>query len=194
MEKLEIARRQLGTALFLFVQNADPVSVHCLACGGGEIAEGLAKQTSGESFIDGIRQNFPDTSFREIKSIRNKYWNAFKHLTKKDGIDREDEYLLKEFSDDQNDAALLVGWWDYAQTGAPLPIEAQVFQVWFFAQNLDRLAPDADTEPYTQMFKNIGAMDRSKKKDILKCRITRARQDLEVMTDARTDTRPLMLT
>lgn len=33
--KAAVARRQLGTALALFLDDSDPISVHCLACGGG---------------------------------------------------------------------------------------------------------------------------------------------------------------
>jgi hypothetical protein len=36
-EKTQIARRQLGTALALFLENYDPVSVHTLTCAGCEI-------------------------------------------------------------------------------------------------------------------------------------------------------------
>jgi hypothetical protein len=39
LDKAQIARRQLGTALALFIEDLDPVSVHTLACAGGEIAE-----------------------------------------------------------------------------------------------------------------------------------------------------------
>ena len=31
------------TALDLFLRDKDPISVQCLACGGGEVVEGLAE-------------------------------------------------------------------------------------------------------------------------------------------------------
>jgi hypothetical protein len=37
--KIASARRQLGTALALYLQDADPVSVHCLAGGGCELID-----------------------------------------------------------------------------------------------------------------------------------------------------------
>jgi hypothetical protein len=42
LDKAQIARRQLGAALALFIDDLDSVAVHVLACGGGEIAERLA--------------------------------------------------------------------------------------------------------------------------------------------------------
>jgi hypothetical protein len=36
LDKTEVARRQLGTALALFLQDADPVSVHALASPSSE--------------------------------------------------------------------------------------------------------------------------------------------------------------
>jgi hypothetical protein len=44
-DKTEIARRQLGTALALFIEDRDPVSVHTLACAGCEIAEYLTPKS-----------------------------------------------------------------------------------------------------------------------------------------------------
>lgn len=47
LTKLSVAKGQLVTALDLFMRDKDPISVHCLACGGGEVIEGLA-ETQGE--------------------------------------------------------------------------------------------------------------------------------------------------
>lgn len=50
LDKNEVARRQLGTALALFIEDFDPVSVHTLACAGGEVAEHLARKAGAEPF------------------------------------------------------------------------------------------------------------------------------------------------
>jgi len=46
--KVESARRQLGTALHLYLRNLDPVSVHCLANGGCEVIEFYAEKAGGQ--------------------------------------------------------------------------------------------------------------------------------------------------
>ena len=44
MDKLDVARRQLGTALWLFLGDVEPLAVQALACGAGEILNELAAQ------------------------------------------------------------------------------------------------------------------------------------------------------
>jgi hypothetical protein len=60
MDKAEVARRHLGTALDLFLKRRDPVSVQTLAMAGGEVAEWLAKQAGGDPFVNHIIETFPD--------------------------------------------------------------------------------------------------------------------------------------
>lgn len=68
MDKAGIARRHLGTALYLFLKNQDPVSVHTLAMAGGEVAEWLAKQAGGEPFTNHILDSFPICSHFEARA------------------------------------------------------------------------------------------------------------------------------
>jgi hypothetical protein len=88
LSKIEAARRQLGAALALFIEDQDPVSVHSLACDGGEVAEQLADKTAGAPFRSHILETFPDMNVAEIKRLRNRYWNAFKHALGRDGLER----------------------------------------------------------------------------------------------------------
>ena len=67
-KKGQIARRQLGTALALFIEDRDPVSVHTLACAGGEIAEYLARKKGKEPFADHILATFPDFTLADPTS------------------------------------------------------------------------------------------------------------------------------
>ena len=50
LTKAQVARRQLGTALEFFLEDLDPVSVHVLACAGGEIAEHLSRKKGRPPF------------------------------------------------------------------------------------------------------------------------------------------------
>ncbi|GBQ25662.1 hypothetical protein AA0472_1834 [Acetobacter estunensis NRIC 0472] len=54
LSKIQIARRQLGVATALFLDNADPVSVHCLACGAAEIVESIGYHSDTENFTGHI--------------------------------------------------------------------------------------------------------------------------------------------
>jgi hypothetical protein len=79
LDKAQVARRQLATALALFIDDLDPVSVHTLACAGGEIAESLTDYAGGQPFASHARATFPDLDLKEIRRMQRQFWNAFKH-------------------------------------------------------------------------------------------------------------------
>jgi len=128
LDKTEIARRQLGTALALFLEDSDPVSVHTLACAGCEIAEYLTRKAGEKPFSTHAVATFPDINIGKIRRVQNQYWNAFKHARTRSGIERKDRELLERFGDEVNDHTLFIGWRDYQQAVGTLPIEAQIFQ------------------------------------------------------------------
>ena len=70
MEKVEVARRQLGTALALFLENGDPVSVHTLVCAGCEIVEHLARKVGRVPFAQRIQENFPELDEKRLREIQ----------------------------------------------------------------------------------------------------------------------------
>ena len=52
MTKIGVARRQLGTTLAIYLDDLDPIAVHCLACRGGEVAEFLTLRVSKQPFLE----------------------------------------------------------------------------------------------------------------------------------------------
>jgi len=164
LDKTEIARRQLGTALALFLEDNDPVSVHTLACAGCEIAEHLTRKAGQEPFSTHALLTFPDLDRGEIRRLQNQYWNAFKHARTRDGMEREDTDLFERFEDDVNDHMLFVGWYNYALAVRALPIEAQIFQAWYFALYPERLNPEVDTTIHQQVFPMLSSKSRTDQK------------------------------
>lgn len=191
--KQDLARRQLGTALQLFLDDIDPVSVHCLACGGAELSDYLARETGENSFAQHALSSNPDMAPRELASLRNRYWNAMKHATARDGKARDDEFLLATFDDGDNDHILFIGWHDYMSAFGNLPIEAQAFQTWYFSNYPEKLADAVSPETFDELFPGIRQMDRSMRKAKLREKIEWARHQSEIMGDPRTDIRPLIM-
>ena len=70
LDKAEVARRQLGAALALFIDDLDPVSVHTLACAGGEVAEHLTRNSGAEPFTSHVLATFPDVDLKEIRGCK----------------------------------------------------------------------------------------------------------------------------
>lgn len=86
--KIEIARRQLGTALALYLQDQDPVSVHCLAGGGCELIEYFAEKTGAKPLTSHLKNVNPGIDIKEIRRLQRQYWYAFKHATYQNGKER----------------------------------------------------------------------------------------------------------
>jgi hypothetical protein len=195
LDKTEIARRQLGTALALFLEDSDPVSVHTLACAGCEIAEHLTRKAGEEPFSTHALLTFPDLDRGKIRRLQNQYWNAFKHAQTRDDTEREDSHLLEHFEDDVNDHTLFVGWYDYALAVRALPIEAQIFQAWYFALYPEKLNPEVDTTKYQRVFPPmLPSKSRADQKGALRKVISSfPKENPEVMKHPQTDARPLML-
>jgi len=190
---LQIARSQLGTALDLFIRDKDPISVHALACGGSEIVEGLATDAKLSTLSTHILETFPDVDMRKIRALRNQYWNAIKHYHRHDNVTaRDDEALMADFSDRANDAPLFMGWLDYVLLTERLPVEVQVFQVWWYATNEDKMNPDADPTPYRSLFPGIGTVGRFEQKRRLRRAVEKYRRNREILADKRTEKGPLV--
>jgi len=190
--KIGIARAQLGTALDIFIRDRDPISVHALACGGSEIIEGLANHAGIPSLSTHIMKTFPDVDFGKLKRLRNQHWNAIKHFYQHDGkTARDDEALLSGFTDAANDAVLFMGWLDYLLLTKKLPAEAQVFQVWWYAINPERLHPTMDATPFQTVFPGIAGQARDEQKRQLRRAVEKWRNGREILDDVRTEPGPL---
>jgi hypothetical protein len=189
LDKIEIARRQLGAALALFLENLDPVSVHALACGGGEVAEHLPQKVGKVPFREDM-----GLSEQEYRALRNKYWNAFKHVTTKSGVPREDQELLDAFTDEVNDHVLMAGWTDYVKGSHSLPIEAQIFLSWYYAMNPERVKSGPILDNSIRLFGNdIPNVSRKEAKRRLHFTVNQLRSDVEAKADPNTDQRPLVM-
>ena len=114
----------------LFIRDRDPVAVQCLACGGAELIEAIATLENVEPLSTHMLKTVPDLDMKELRTIRRRYWNAFKHMNDRGGAMRDDSDTLTAFNDTKNDAALFVGWWDYYAVTKMLPLPVQVFQKW----------------------------------------------------------------
>jgi hypothetical protein len=162
--KLILARRQLGMALHLFMQDYDPVSVHCLACAAGELLDKLAKHRGARRFANQILENHPSIQEKELLALRNKYWNAFKHFDDRNGKPRNDVDLWQEFSDENNDHTLIIATIDYFHIANKSPIAFQVFEVWYYALYSEKVVPDTDLAHIEETFPSLSTADRFEQK------------------------------
>lgn len=187
--KLEVARRQLGTALQLFLDDQDPVSVHVLANGAIEICTALVKASGQRSFKDIAIHANPVLTERLYNEISTQYWNSFKHYGRRDGLPRDDSELFAMFSDEANDFHLFMGWHDYGMVKGEMPLEAQCFQAWFFALK----EPDGIPGLKESYFPDIHTMSRRDQKRLLEKFIKKYKRDHKMMAYHRREQRNLLL-
>lgn len=191
---IRIARHQLGTALSLFLRNKDPLAVQALACGGNEVIERLAQKADIKTISTHLigAPSIPD--MKALRKERNLYWNAIKHFTRADRSDaeRDDETLMATFSDQANDVVLFLGWWDYLTITKRLPLEAQVFQAWWYGINDRAMYPGEMRDKVRILFPMIMDDDRDRQKARLNRMIEKHRRNNEILVDSRTELGPLM--
>ena len=68
-----------------------------------------------------------------------------------------------------------------------LPVAAQVFQVWWYALNEERLSPDADIGVVRTAFPNISQQPRVEQKRRLRRAIEKYRKDRALLADPATE-------
>lgn len=187
--KIEAARRQLGTALDLYIRDRDPVSVHTLAGAAGEILEHYAQKEGGVSFSSRVLGYSPDLTEKDWNDAKRQFRNALKHAATKKGAERDDEELLAAFSDADNTIHLFMAWIDYGNVAKMMPIEAQTFIVW-----CDAIFPSAPMVARSrEFFTGIQSKSPSRQKAALSRGIDRVRKIRDVMRDPSTEHRPLVL-
>lgn len=118
LTKLEVAQRQLETAVCLYFDDGDPVSIHTLAAAASEIINGVCKaagspvRTMRDRALDYIRPEYQD----EVRRALSMSQNFFKHA------DRDSEGVL-DFGSDEADARLLdaiVAFQKFTGTAPPI--------------------------------------------------------------------------
>jgi hypothetical protein len=186
MDKLEIARRQLGMALHLYIENLDPVSVHSLAGNSREILDTLSERNNTESFFDHASAANPSLTKMDYYAAANLYRNAFKHC------DRKDESVTGQFDDQANAHLLFICWFTYANLCGKLPVEAQIFQVWYFNVESHRTSNTNIVELSVELFGDLKAVDQSERKSRLQKIVADYLGDEELANDPRTETCPLI--
>lgn len=140
LTKFEVAARQLQTAIRLFFNNEDPVSVHTLACASREIFEKSSGKLTKRKALDGLATIVPALLNPNIFSILNIKRNFFKHV-------QDNPFETIEFSDTENDLHLFMASHDCVNLMRPRqPIEAEGYLLWYLMKSTDLSFEDASLE------------------------------------------------
>ncbi|WP_260429001.1 MULTISPECIES: hypothetical protein [unclassified Burkholderia] len=136
MTKIDAARRQLITAIRLFFDGGDPVSMYSLASNAWEVIDVLCTSAGVESFSKQARENLPDG--HKLKYYVNEPCrNFFKHAEQDPNPDNSVELREADVA-----AILFLAAEDYMRFRQGGPVEAQVFQLWFIAVFPEKVTAD----------------------------------------------------
>ncbi len=81
LNKTEVARRQLGTAIDLWFNDGEPVAIHTLACAAHELLASLLKK-QGKSALMFDPAYYNPGFAGEVKKALHQHYNFFKHADK----------------------------------------------------------------------------------------------------------------
>lgn len=135
LTKLEVARRQLATAIDLFFADRDAVSVYSLAANSWEVIDVLCRNAGIESFSIQARENVPASKDLKVNYVNSPHRNFFKHA------DTDSEKTLPPLPDSQVEGVLFLAVEDYIRLNGRSPVQFQVFQLWYLAKHPEKLAP-----------------------------------------------------
>ncbi|MCO1370614.1 hypothetical protein L0Z42_08565 [Burkholderia multivorans] len=134
--KIDAARRQLITAIRLFFEGGDPVSVYSLASNAWEVIDVLCTSAGVESFSKEARENLPDGHTLKYY-VNEPCRNFFKHAEQDPNPDS-----WVEMPEANVAAILFLAAEDYIRFRQGGPVEAQVFQLWFIAVFPEKVTAD----------------------------------------------------
>ena len=125
--KLDVAEREIVAAIQLLFSGGDPIAVYTLANSAREITATLCELRGKHSVIDTIQEDRPDLSRKEIYHLASEHAAFFKHA------DRDPDSILEKFDPTEADAVLWVACTDLGSLKGSKPLEADAFELWFFA-------------------------------------------------------------
>ena len=137
LSKTDIARRQLVTAIQLFFDDSDPVSICTLAANAWEVIDVLCNNNDIGSISNQSRSHIPNGKDLKRDYINSSYRNFFKHA------DQDVDDKLDGFDDQKCDNVIFLAAEDYMRFNTKSPLEFQVFQLWFLAVYPEKVANDA---------------------------------------------------
>lgn len=150
ISKLEAAKRQIETAIMLYFQNMDSVSIHTLTCASHGILKDMVRKTDITSLIlDEMKNNIKKERQNEFIKMLSRPTNYFKHLFAPP-INKD-----LEFYEHETDLWLLDGCLMYEKLTGIKTRLMKIFETWFKIENGDVLVEE---------YRSLALMERKKYK------------------------------
>lgn len=182
LTKIDVARRQLVTAIRLLLDDRDPVSVYSLATNAQEILSALCERRGLLSLRSNIAAPTGMNGVQIQTQLINPARNFFKHA------DRDPDSIWRDFTDSDCDHILLIPSIDFIMLEGKSPIEAQVFVTWYAALYPEKIPQNTDwSNAAGRHFAGIRNAQRSDQKRAATALIAAALKNPVLMSHLETD-------
>ncbi len=131
--KIDVAEAHICTAVRLFFDDAHPIPIHTLACSAREILTTLGDKLGIDTMLQEVAR-IQDTTIDKVIKKAHGFAGFMKHA------DRDADAVLEAFSDADNDYVLWFACHDFGRITGGMPIEAQVFEAWWFATTVKKVS------------------------------------------------------
>ena len=172
---LVVARSQLLTAIDLFFNDRDPISVHALAGNAREILESLCRLAAVEPIAELFLRDPPHKPTKDIYVTLNLYRNCFQHIGKTWEQRKDGQAILNQFDDSKNEYLLYVCVEDYLRLRGSSPFPMQVLNAWFCAMHVDLIGSACSRQKFLTLFPDLSQMNRYQQKRAALCVIKNLR-------------------
>jgi hypothetical protein len=134
--KLDAAKSQLATAIRLYFEDCDPVSVHTLVMAASEIIDRLCQSKGAPTLRNDLflAPVLPEQRRKEMADALDKARNFFKHASSS-----KPNQVLRDFSDEQNLIGIIMAAEGLGLLGVEMP-ETRAFTAWIHVVE-PKLAP-----------------------------------------------------
>ena len=133
LTKIDIAEAHIRAAVRLFFEDEHPAPVYLLACPAREVLTTLGDKIGVDTLLHEYAANRGIT-LQDAVGKADQFANFMKHAN------RDPQAVLEEFSDEDNDHILMIACKDFVQITGGLPIEAQIFEAWWYAAHIKRIS------------------------------------------------------
>lgn len=133
LTKIDVAEAHLISAVRLHFQCGPPASVYLLAGSAREILTTIGDKTGIRTMLHGIADDL-GRPLKDLIDAAHQHVNFLKHAN------RDPQAVLEDFTENDVDTLLFVACHDLLRVTKGQPIEAQVFEAWWFAISWSKVA------------------------------------------------------
>lgn len=184
LTKIDVARRQLSTAVCLLFDGGDVVSVYSLAANAWEVIDTLCVRAGVDGISGQTKEHLAPGKSLKFDYVNSPYRNFFKHA------DRGPDAVLEEIPDSEVDSLIFLAVEDYMRLMNKSPVEFQVFQLWYLALHVEKVADGSlgkIIDAVNSTFSNIRELPRASRISFAHSVLEGALNDQSLLADPRTE-------